>query len=309
MKKRAYKNGFTLIELSLSLVFIAILSLSVVLMINNTVAAYRRGLLLDRLNTTGPDLVDEFRDSFRAASSGSIVNDCARYFSGPELGKCTDDGGYKLMSVTKEAEVTMEDETNLGKVPVSGVFCTGYYSYIWNSGYYFDGSSEVTNVSDPLSFKYKFAGESEAKTLSGFRLLRVRDFGKSVCLSTLRSYDTTKNGFVTHYDGPSFLDKGNSYVIDISTGYSALTEAPEDIMSAERGNNLALYNLEVSKPAESETKKSIFVTGGFVIGTIDGGVNVRARGQACQTPPEYGQGRYDYCAINKFNFAVQANGD
>ena len=45
MKKNA-RAGFTLIELSLSLVFVGILSIMMVLIISNTVSSYRRGITL-----------------------------------------------------------------------------------------------------------------------------------------------------------------------------------------------------------------------------------------------------------------------
>ena len=59
MRKLGIKKGFTLVELSLSIAFIAILSITVALIINDAISTYRRGLTLNQINTVGMDLVDD----------------------------------------------------------------------------------------------------------------------------------------------------------------------------------------------------------------------------------------------------------
>lgn len=59
MRQLRKKAGFTLVELSLSIAFIAVLSITIVLIINDAISTYRRGLTLNQINTTGMDLVDE----------------------------------------------------------------------------------------------------------------------------------------------------------------------------------------------------------------------------------------------------------
>ena len=75
------RRGFTLIELALSLIFIAILSVTVVLLIQNTTASYRRGLVLNQIDTVGIDLVDDMRYSVQNASSYSILEMCNTFYS------------------------------------------------------------------------------------------------------------------------------------------------------------------------------------------------------------------------------------
>lgn len=60
-EKMMMKAGFTLVELSLSIVLIAVLSIIVISMINNAVSAYHRGLVLNQVNTVGMGLVDDMR--------------------------------------------------------------------------------------------------------------------------------------------------------------------------------------------------------------------------------------------------------
>ena len=139
------KKGFTLVELSLSMLFVGILSLAIVLIINNTVVAYQRGLTLGRINTVGSDVVDDMRSSVQSSSARGLMSSCymaiygedGRALNGEERAKCANDNARNFVSVTKTTKtlkingVEVDDE-----VPIYGAFCTGSYSYVWNSGYY-----------------------------------------------------------------------------------------------------------------------------------------------------------------------------
>ena len=152
MGKR-YRGGFTLIELSLSLIFIAILSLAVVFLIQNLTASYRRGLILNQVNTVGMDLIDDFRISVQNANAEPITKMCERMYPfvqkpgggsneldpNSERGKCIADNANSFVSVTRYGKVTLENngvKSVLDNIPVYGAFCTGTYTYVWNTGYY-----------------------------------------------------------------------------------------------------------------------------------------------------------------------------
>ena len=74
---RSLKKGFTLVELSLSLAFIGILSITIVLIINNAITTYRRGLTLNQINTVGMDLVDDMRATIQNSPANSMKEKCA----------------------------------------------------------------------------------------------------------------------------------------------------------------------------------------------------------------------------------------
>ena len=142
MKKRV---GFTLIELSISIVFIAILSIAVTLTIMNTVAAYRRGLVLNQINTTGSDIVDDMMGSLQGSTAQSLKEDCKVYFSSPR--NCESDNGLSIARVIRAGEVKGKDgATIINKTPLYGAFCTGNYTYVWNSGYYFNELYDMTAI-------------------------------------------------------------------------------------------------------------------------------------------------------------------
>ena len=78
--KKTFREGFTLIELSLSMVFVGILSVAVVLIISDTVASYRRGLTLAQVNTAGLDIVDDMRLAVSNSSAKAVTTECTRLY-------------------------------------------------------------------------------------------------------------------------------------------------------------------------------------------------------------------------------------
>ena len=306
------KRGFTLVEISLSLVFIGILSLTVAYIINDTISSYRKGVTLKQVNTTGAGLVDDIRAAIQNSSSKSVKDDCAVlyndvYVSGSSAGKkCENDGGKGFASVTRSAEVRGKNgQGSLGDVPVYGAFCAGDYSYIWNTGYFFNtGNGYEVRSASPATLKFKSNGSLKESsickntsggtmTCSGFRLLKVKDDSRAVCVSAVgSSYNTNIS---------------NSF--DISKNGDTLTDVPIDLLASDgTGEGLALYDLYISVPAESSAKNSLFYSVSFILGTIQGGINIKATGGACAVPKDYRSENFDYCAINKFNFAAQATG-
>lgn len=259
MRKIGYKKGFTLVELSLSIAFISILSITIALIINDAISTYRRGLTLNQINTVGMDLVDDIRAAVQNSPSKAVEEDFV----------------FK-----KKAEVSVDNDDNWINVPIYGTFCTGSYSYIWNSGYLYSNEYGKEIEMNPVKLKYN--NETEIK--EGFRLLKVKDRSRAVCKEV----------------------RGDSDIIDIS-GYDVLVEEPVILLANDTSNSLALYDLSVAAPASNTLGNSLFYSISFILGTVQGGINVMSSGNFCKAPAEYNS-NFDYCAINKFNFAAQATG-
>ena len=289
--KEPMKKGFTLVELSLSLVFIGVLSLTIAMIISDTVGTYRRGVTLNLINTVGMDIVDDVRSAVQNSSSWSPDNFCLQQYrteSAPrEL--CVKDGGRNFVSLTRKTDVE-----GIGKkIPVYGVFCTGTYSYIWNSGYFFNGRISSTSLK-PVSVGSP--GNND------FRLLKVRDVSRSVCVSL--THKITEGLSNKYKINDSLLDK-NWEVIELDG-----TEPIEIIATGSSNSSMALYDFEVFGPATSVANNSVFYSVSFVLGTLEGGANITGSGNLCATPNDYSNTNenFDYCAINKFNFAAEALG-
>ena len=79
---RAIKKGFTLIELSLAIAFIGILSLAVALIITNIISAYRRGLTLNQVNTVGAAVGEDLRMAIKESPVRSAAGVCDDFYHG-----------------------------------------------------------------------------------------------------------------------------------------------------------------------------------------------------------------------------------
>ena len=302
--KKSVKSGFTLVELSLSIAFIAVLSIAVVLIITNTVSSYHRGLTLSQLNTTGMDLVNDMRSSIQNSVIHSVFSSCSSTYNNPDTEKaCTDD---KVVSVDYESNVQIGDRIGSSvKVPVFGAFCTGNYTYIWNSGYFFSDDYKVDGTL-PAELKYNLSGttsnsEPTTKSMTGFKLLKVKDESRSICISAVYG-DPNSGG--KYNNNPI---NQNSNVFDI-TSYGAIVEEPMEII--DNDSNMAVYNISSALPAESTSGNNAFYSVSFILGTVHGGINVKTIGNYCATPEGYDASvaNFDYCAINKFNYATRAVG-
>ena len=326
------RKGFTIVELSLSIVFIAILSLSVVLIMTNAISAYHRGLTLNQVNTTGMELTDDLRAAIQNSPAHSVKNRCDAVYSSAVANDCKKDKGRNFVSVARYAEVKKKASGDKigSKVPVFGAFCTGSYSYIWNSGYLFNKNDYEVSVDGPATLTYKELGGkivNSYEKLGGkdFKLLKVKDEDRAVCVAATRggatgvgdrggineerynvmtdatSGEDINYNVAAHKNGREFNITGESY--------NTIDEEPVDLLFG--NNNLAVYNIMSSAPAESSAVNALFYSVSFVLGTVQGGINIMTTGNYCTTPGDYRNAaleNFDYCAINKFNFAAEATG-
>ena len=291
MDLNSLRNGFTIAELSLSLAFISILSITVVLVITGAISSYRRGITLNQVNTVGMELVDDIRGAIQNSPAHSLVEECTRVYTSSDLiSKCEDKKARSFVTVTTRGNVRVGNKSNL-TVPLIGAFCTGKYSYIWNSGYLFNGAS----TQNPAFLQYKISGNSSPQKVEGFRLIKLEDRERNVCVSA------TAGKLKNKYDG------SGAYNFDISE-YGALEKEPIELLN--KSNNLMVYSLEPVAIAEGENQNSIFYSMSFILGTKDGGIDISAFGNYCSTSEGTNTAveNFNNCAINKFNFAAQATG-
>ena len=318
MRKKFYRScraGFTLVELSFSLVFIGILSVAVALIINNAVQSYRRGLTLNNINSTGMDLVDDMRAAVQNSAANAVTSLCSTlYKNSGTRAECEKDGARNFVSVERLATVKVGGVTRTN-VPVFGAFCTGAYSYIWNSGYLF-GNYDVSVGKASFVYKNTSGGTT---TVSDFRLLKVHDETRAVCMAATFGATATKYevqrldnyaSVSTKINGsaPTTFNIAASGTGDSVVTYPVIDEAPVELLSGREDSNLAFYDLRAAAPAANAAGNGLFYSVSFILGTVQGGVDVMKTGNNCAPPEDYENENFNYCAINKFNFAVQATG-
>ena len=299
------RKGFTLVELSLSLVFISILSLAVVMVMAGAISSYHKSITMNDVNTVGTGLVDDMRLSVQDSPGVKLATICDAVFGSSNSGervKCVENGAKNFISVARNASINKKNgETIINSAPVFGAFCTGTYSYIWNSGYLFNNDYMVGV--DKASLKYNYNGTTNL--VSGFKLLKVEDKNRAVCVAAIQ----VRNGAVNRKYNSDSIDA----VFDITAkgllqdGEVTVEEEAVELIN-EGENGLALYDLSSAVSEQLGTAKNAYYYTSFILGTVQGGINVNAG--TCATPEGYSavEGNFDYCAINKFNFAALANG-
>ena len=165
---------------------------------------------------------------------------------------------------------------------------------------------------EPLSFKYRRKnGDDEVieETKENFRLLKIKDEKRSVCKYAIGKNDKEsykRDGIIDMTDVSDMADVPyGDALFDDDVIFNG--EAMELLSADEQSAGLALYDLYSSAPATNTLGTVSLYSVSFVLGTVQGGANIRAAGDFCKAPAE-ADGNFDYCAINKFNFAAQANG-
>lgn len=319
MHERVNKRGFTLVELSLSLVFIAILSVAVVLVMTGAISSYHRSITLNKVESVGSGLVRDMKTSIQAASVKSLKMMCEESYPNGDSGKdkCITDNGKNLVTVTRYESVTIGNTTK-NSVPVFGAVCTGNYSYIWNSGYFFDDNYKIANNVQPVRLKYKTADNASPKDYpdSGgkpFKLLKVRDKMRKVCEASFRVVGNSVRSGRYKIQPQSSIKIASDGTINMAALISTDEgeEPTEYLMSSDNNDsNLAIYNMSASVSEQTGVVKNAYYYASFIMGTVQGGINIMSTGNFC-TPPEGADSELenmDYCAINKFNFAALATG-
>lgn len=328
-KRESQKSGFTLIELTFAIAFISVLLITITLITNEIISIYRKGYAMKAVNQVGRDLIDDFTKSITDSPPANIASFCNNYADATAKSTCEHDSGQKSIYQQFYAEATIEgagDETKL--VPIGGIFCTGKYSYIWNTGYALGNSYHFVGGDAPrLSLILSHDDSNHSKVLEP-HLVRVEDASRAACSYTItptsvsdasRDYDYNSDDGLASYDKYEKLpelgndDKGRMrHGIKLSVDrdptevgsetYTELLTATDDAA------NLALYDFVVFTPAQVSNTNRLFYSASFILGTINGSVDIVATNDYCQTPETYNNADFSYCAVNKFNFSTQASG-
>lgn len=313
MNRKVGSGGFTLIELSLAMTFIGILSVIVVVLIQNVSASYRRGITLNQINTVGMDIIDDFRSSVQNASSNAIERLCEieyGYKTNTNWEECTKDNAMSFIYLKKTASVTIDSglptANTISKMPIYGVVCTGTYTYIWNSGYLFtDGDNVRVSVNGKTSLADK---QTLAAKLNGkiYRLAKIYDNERKICIDAAKEYNKNNNG--DKYTAASTINNENK----LKQSFSLDSDDPNNDKMVDvlgQKNDLVLYDFYLATPAMSEARGNLFYSGSMILGTMNGGINIKVAGNSCKPPNDTsGYESLQYCAINKFNFAMMAGG-
>ena len=262
------RSGFTIIETTLSMAFISVLLLMTTFLIIQMSAIYQKTVTVKAVNTAAEEIIEDITRHIRAStivgtsSKCSMINDSSR----PE---CVKDNAFKY--IYRQYEHNFDGTS----VPTNGIFCSGLYTYIWNTGYTFR----------------KTGGDKYRAIINGnknYRLVRAFDPGGELCTANV-------NGAVYEYKTGVDSPKYN-------------VSSPEELLSTAEAD-LALYDLRIFHPARHTYSGQAFYTGTFILATLQGNIDIKSSGEYCKASKEAYFDEFTYCALNKYNFAAEATGE
>lgn len=289
------KKGFTLVELSLAIVFITILILSIGYLTIHITSVYEKGLAMKAVNSVGKELIDDFSRAIAASPARTVESLCGEVYSQDSQKQnyrsCVEDRAHKIIYQQHYNKVKIKGEEQV--VPTNGVFCTGRYSYIWNTAYALNQEDYPKVLPDAQTIATYKSNKTEYTIENNFRLLKVTDFTRRMCKM--------------HLDDKNYLYK-NNVNYDISDGTVSAPEVEEELLENSE-NNLALYDLTMFSPTVHKLTSSGFYSGTFILATLRGGINIFTEGEFCSDKPDNLATDFAYCSINKFNFAMRADGE
>ena len=295
---RSHRKGFTVLELTLATAFISILLIVIAYLIINIVSVYQKGLAIKSINSTGRQIVDDLNRTIIASSAKDVSWSCGVLNSSAQSG-CNSDNGFLLtyhqhyqtgIKIDGE-DLKARQDGRSGAVPTYGAFCTGRYSYLWNTGYTFSDRYTSDAGIAQATLRWQNTGNDADDLVTGFRLLRFLDYGGVLCSE--------------HIEDTAYQVKHDTEYDITSLG---LTSAPIDLL-ADSDDNLAIYDFSIFRPVTHDLTFQSFYSGTFILATIPGGVDITGSGNYCKDVPDGLSTDFAYCAINKFNFAARARGE
>lgn len=304
---RQTKSGFTMIEFTLATAFISLLLIGISVITSNIITIYQKGLALKAVGSVGRGLVEEFTTSINSAPSVDTASLCSSHVNSVNYDTCKKDNANNFIFQHKLGRrVAPGNETDT-EVQIGGVFCTGNYSYIWNTYYGTeDGGS-------PLSLVYYDAANysptlRNTTRLDDFRMIRLKDPSYRVCSAV------TGADYKSNINSTSEID-----ITHLTNGRENIIETPEQGFLNSFDLDLQIYELTMFPISQDLVTLRTFMSGTFILATERGNINIERSGDYCDvehrdpnqetTTALFDLGsEFTYCSINKFNFAARTAG-
>ena len=284
------RKGFTIVELTLAMAFVGILLISIAVLVIRVTAIYQHGLAIRAVSSGGRQLID---DLSRSISASPIV-DVAYIPSRDDeitanITKKQERFTYKYYFQKTVSDSELGLDLKGSSVPVAGAFCTGLYTYIWNTAYAIN-SYKPDGVGSFKGFTYTYSGGTLPDAENPpFRLIRIPDSERSICISQ-------------RLEDGKIKESTSSFVAPSNQG------DPVELLPAVE-DDLALYDFRAFPASTSRITGHIFYSNTFILATLKGGVDITRKGDYCTVDGDTLGTDFNYCSINKFNFAMRATGE
>lgn len=308
------KAGFTIIEVTLVTAFMAMLMIAIAVITTSIAALYQKGITLKTVNSVGRNLITELTTSINSAPSIDSTSLCNTLLQGDDnINECINDNAYNYIYRSWEDEAENPDTHLNESVQYGGIMCTGNYSYVWNTHYGIESGNT-------LRILYTDSNNNENMLMSTdenpLKLVRFRDRTYRACSNMIQR--NNYNALTDEYN--------NSHTIDIrflANGLRNITADFQENFLEASDLSLSLYEFTIFPVSQDSVTLRSFFSGTFILATERGGVNIIRTGDYCKvgedlTNTEAPDGNatdifslgseFNYCGINKFNFAARTAG-
>ncbi len=317
---KAERSGFTMIEFSLVIAFIAALLIAVAVITASIMQLYQKGLTLKAVNSVGRGLVEEFTGSINEAPAVDTTSLCNSYMSNDTAKEdCKNDHAYKFVyqqflgqRATPGELGANEGADNTATVQLGGVFCTGKYSYIWNTYYGQDSGQTLSLLYNDAHGTHQDLGTNDNNQ---FRLARFPDETYRLCSKLINPGDYNDN----YADLSRYPDNRRINIQQLANGTTnRLSEEPQQGFLNSFDLDLQLYEFVIFPISQDWVTQRTFMSGTFILATERGNINIERSGNYCDIHDlDDGEdasniadlgAEFNYCAINRFNFAARTAG-
>lgn len=192
--------GFTLIELSLAMTFVALLLLAIAMTLIQMTNTYSKGLTLRSVNQTARSLTTELRRDIAEASAFDLAATGA-----------------------SQRYVQYKTATGSGEMVAGGRLCLGTVTYVWNYA-----EALNSNAAEVARLLNRYDADTPV------RFARVNDRGASLCAPGASDPDTLMTNFIRKDDATELLVNNQSVDLALhapATG-SFIEQAAQDKLGA-----------------------------------------------------------------------------
>ena len=275
-------------------------------------ATYQRGISLNSVNSAGRQIIDDLTKSIAASPARSAKLTCRdKIDSGSyeAMEKCTKDEAYHYTFYQKYGKVIDKKGGGEKEVPLYGAFCTGRYSYVWNSGYLFNKNYRVISGIKPVVLEGYNDKNIDPEGKKPIRLLRVQDPRRNVCAGHVSDgYDYKQPESATEPKYKLFAKSNIQIEMDKSAKDDEFRRAGATELIGDTEGGVAIYDLRLFAPAVHASTSQAIYSGTMILATTMGKVDITSFGEYCKEQSTNFTTEFSYCALNKFNFAARSLG-
>lgn len=316
---KSSKQGFTIIEVSIAMAFIAVLLIVIALIISGIMTTFQKGVTLKSVNNVGRNLISEFTNAINLAPSIDSTSLCNVYTEESHSSECISNNAYKYIFKERAGQAA-DTATGVSSEGIQyfGLLCTGKYTYAWNTYYGIKAGQYLklkyqTSTSGPeITIPSPSASEKDI-----FRLIRFEDTTYNACTQFVSSTYQDQSTFTSTTQAAPTID-----MTKLANGVPLAMPTPQEgfLESSESDINLDLYEFVIFPISQDVVTLRSFFSGTFILATNNGDVNIMRTGDYCDphsagfddgktsSTLNLGSG-FNYCGINKFNFAARTAGN